>query len=71
VLSQSSYYSMDDLRTHFGLGAATHVERIDIVWPNGAAESATGIAADRIVRFVEGKGVQEQPRTVRAASPRR
>jgi hypothetical protein len=71
VLSQSSYYSMDDLRAHFGLGAATRVERIDIVWPNGAAESATGIAADRIVRFVEGKGVQEQPRTVRAASPPR
>jgi hypothetical protein len=34
VLSQSSYYSHDDVRLHFGLGAATKV-RIEVRWPNG------------------------------------
>ena len=36
VLSQSSYYSHDDLRLHtFGLGAAARVDDIEVRWPNG------------------------------------
>ena len=33
VVSQSSYYSHDDLRLHFGLGAATVADRVDVRWP--------------------------------------
>src|SRR5512145_3129305 len=29
VLSQSSYYSHDDLRAHFGLGTHTRAERVE------------------------------------------
>jgi hypothetical protein len=35
VLSQSSYYSHDDLRLHFGLGAAAAADTIEVRWPNG------------------------------------
>ena len=35
VLSQSSFYSANDRRLHFGLGAATTAD-LDIRWPNGA-----------------------------------
>jgi enediyne biosynthesis protein E4 len=33
VLSQSSFYSQNDLRLHFGLGAATEAETVEIRWP--------------------------------------
>ena len=31
VLSQSSYYSHDDLRVHFGLGAASRADAIEVL----------------------------------------
>lgn len=55
VLSQSSFYSQSDLRLHFGLGAATTAE-VEIRWPSGLKERHRGLAADRIVTLVEGKG---------------
>jgi hypothetical protein len=56
VLSQTSYYSIDDLRAHFGLGEATRVDRIEVTWPNGNVEVVTNISADRFVHLVEGTG---------------
>ena len=38
VLSQSSYYSHDDLRLHFGLGAARAAELVEVRWPSGAVD---------------------------------
>src|SRR5947208_6559832 len=56
VLSQSSYYSHDDLRLHFGLGAATAAERIEVTWPSGKIETLTNIAGGRVARIKEGAG---------------
>jgi hypothetical protein len=56
VLSQSSYYSANDPRLHFGLGAVT-VADIEIHWPNGSVEKLEAQAADRLVTITEGKGV--------------
>ena len=36
VLSQASYYSVNDLRLHFGLGSSPIADRIDVRWPSGA-----------------------------------
>jgi enediyne biosynthesis protein E4 len=36
VRSGGSYLSQNDPRLHFGLGAATQVDRIEITWPGGA-----------------------------------
>ncbi len=71
VLSQSSYYSMDDLRAHFGVGEAARVERIEVVWPSGQVDVVTNVAADRFVTLVEGSGrVVERP-AVTERPPRR
>jgi enediyne biosynthesis protein E4 len=49
VLSQASYYSVDDLRPHFGLGAAAAVDRVEVRWPDGAIGERSGIAVNQIV----------------------
>ncbi len=54
VLSQSSYYSHDDFRLHFGLGPAHVVETIEITWPAGGTTILTNVDADRVVPIKEG-----------------
>src|SRR5271170_4722623 len=56
LASQSSYYSANDRRLHFGLGAAQIVD-IDVFWPSGDTEHLKGIPADCLVTIVEGKGI--------------
>jgi hypothetical protein len=55
VVSQSSYYSCNDSRLHFGLGPVTSVD-IDVYWPNGLHETYKRVDADRLVTFREGVG---------------
>ena len=45
------YESVGDRRLHFGLGAASRVERLEIRWPDGLREVSTSLAADRILRI--------------------
>jgi hypothetical protein len=56
VRSGSSYNSSNDLRVHFGLGQETHMESIEVRWPNGDAEQFGGGAVDRMMELVEGGG---------------
>jgi hypothetical protein len=53
VLSQSSYYSHDDVRLHFGIGAASRVDDIEVRWPNGGVQHVTNVEARRVVSIVE------------------
>jgi enediyne biosynthesis protein E4 len=53
VLSQSSFYSANDLRLHFGLGADTSVD-LEIHWPSGLQETLKGVAAGQILVVKEG-----------------
>jgi hypothetical protein len=55
VLSQSSYYSCNDPRLHFGLGASNTAD-VDIYWPNGLQESYKGLAANQLATLREGVG---------------
>jgi hypothetical protein len=57
VTSQSSYYSHNDLRLHFGLGANRKAEQIEIYWPGGQVERFKDVAANQILRIKEGAGV--------------
>jgi enediyne biosynthesis protein E4 len=59
VSSQSSYYSYNDPRLHFGLGASSRADQIEIRWPNGQTEIIKDIAAGQIVTVKEGAGVQK------------
>lgn len=56
VLSQTSFYSADDLRLHFGLGTAETAD-LEIHWPGGAVEGVAKVAAGRTVNIREGGGV--------------
>jgi enediyne biosynthesis protein E4 len=53
ALSQSSYYSHDDLRLHFGLGDATRVEEIEVRWPSGRVDRVRDAEVRRVLRIVE------------------
>jgi len=56
VMSQSSFYSANDSRLHFGLGAEPFAD-LEIRWPNGGTEKVAGVAADQLVVVKEGAGV--------------
>jgi hypothetical protein len=56
VRGGGSYYSQNDLRAQFGLGALTAIDRLEVRWPNGREESWTGLAVDRFHTLKEGSG---------------
>lgn len=56
VRSGGSYMSQSDLRLHFGLGNQIQADRIEIIWPSGAKETLTNLAADRFYCVEEGAG---------------
>jgi len=53
VVSQASYYSHDDLRVHFGLGAATKADRVEVRWPSGFVQNVTDVPAKQPITFIE------------------
>jgi hypothetical protein len=57
VVSGAGYASQNDSRLHFGLGAATKIDRLEIVWPDGTSETINATGVDRVLTIVEGKGV--------------
>ena len=56
MLAQSSFYSANDRRLHFGLGAATSAE-VTVRWPNGVTEKIGSVPADQLVVIREGGGI--------------
>ena len=55
VLSQSSFYSCNDPRLHFGLGNNAVVD-IDVHWPSGSVESLKHLSVNRLITLREGAG---------------
>ena len=62
VRSGGSYLSQHDLRVHFGLGAATKVDSVEIRWPSGKVETLRDVAADHFYSVLEGSGLVEHAR---------
>jgi len=56
VFSGAIYCSQNDMTLHFGLGAATKVDKLEIKWPDGTLESFDVPAIDRVVTITQGKG---------------
>jgi len=56
VLSQSSFYSVNDTRLHFGLGSEKTAD-IAIRWPSGLHEELKDVAADQLIVVKEGTGI--------------
>ncbi len=59
VRAGGSYLSQNDLRQHFGLGAATKIDSAEIRWPSGKVETLQNLAADAIYTIVEGNGITQ------------
>jgi hypothetical protein len=55
VQSGTSYLSQDDMRRHFGLGAATAAAWVEVRWPDGTTTRRDGVEADQTITI-------EQPR---------
>ena len=58
VLSQSSYYSHDDFRLHFGLGDSRTIDRIEVRWPSGESQTLTNVDARRVLTIKETVSVE-------------
>ena len=57
VISGGSYGSSSDQRLHFGLGAATKIDKVEIHWPSGKKEEIAVPGVDRLIIVAEGQGV--------------
>ena len=60
VQSGSSYLGQNDLRAHFGLGAASRSERLEIRWPSGVTEVVTDLPGNHVITLREGEGVVDR-----------
>ncbi len=58
VAAGGSFASSSDVHPHFGLGTATDVESIDMTWPDGRKERIKPAGVDRLIKVVEGSGIQ-------------
>ena len=58
VMAGGSFASSPDQRPHFGLGAATAIEKIEVRWPSGHTETIPPPKGlDSFYVLTEGKGV--------------
>ncbi len=61
VMGQSSFYSVNDFRLHFGLGAETTAD-LEIRWPLGRKETLRGVEARQLIVVREGEGIIRRER---------
>jgi hypothetical protein len=55
LTSGASYYSSHEPTLHFGLGASSKVDAVEVRWPNGLRQKWENIAANRTILLVEGR----------------
>jgi len=55
VRSGTSYISQDDMRAHFGLGAATQVEAVEVRWPDGTTSRRENVKAGQTLVIEQGR----------------
>jgi hypothetical protein len=54
----SGYLSQNDGRLHFGLGAATTVDKLIVHWPSGREQTQEKLSVDRVLRVQEPTGAE-------------
>jgi hypothetical protein len=60
VVSGGSYASSSDFRLHFGLGSASKVDKLEILWPSGFRQVVAPPGVDRILVVREGQPASEK-----------
>ncbi len=58
IHSASSYLCSNDPRAHFGLGAVTQVDAVDVTWPDGTRERFAASGVDRVLLLRKGSGTR-------------
>lgn len=58
------YMSTMDDRAHFGLGAATRVDTLEVIWPDGRSQVLAGVAADRLLVVRQGDATARRDSTI-------
>jgi hypothetical protein len=67
--SGTGFVSTSDPRLHFGLGAATIVDEIEIRWPSGQVQRMFDVPANQILRVVEPSFGPSAPPTLGTTVP--
>ena len=63
VKAGSSYLGQNDLRLHFGLGAARRRPIVlEVRWPSGRTETIRDVPASQIITIREGNGIVSRSR---------
>ncbi len=57
VRAGGSYLSSSDLRLHYGLGQRTHVDRIEVYWPDGQVETVRDVPLNHFLVIEQEKGL--------------
>mgnify|MGYP002634760700 CR=1 FL=1 len=66
VKTGSSYLSQSELPVTFGLGDATTVSAVRVIWPGGRIEDIGAVDADQVITITEGDGLSDAGPIVRA-----
>ena len=53
VRSGGGYISQNDLRQHFGLGAASRIDKLEVDWPSGRKQEMVNLEVNRVVTITE------------------
>ena len=54
VKATAGFQTQVPLELHFGLGAATQIDNLEVRWPSGHVQTFKGLVADRRIELVEG-----------------
>ena len=53
VQSGTSYLSQDDMRQHFGLGATTQLDSVEVKWPDGTNTRLENVKVNRLLEIAQ------------------
>ncbi|MFH0980515.1 MAG: ASPIC/UnbV domain-containing protein, partial [Planctomycetota bacterium] len=59
-LSAGSYLCQHDPRLHFGVGPNIQVDRVEVIWPDGARQTMENVRADQRVVIRQQKAPAEE-----------
>jgi hypothetical protein len=63
------YMSTMDDRAHFGLGATSRVDTLEVIWPDGRSQRLTGVAVDRLLVVRQGDATARKDSTILREPP--
>jgi enediyne biosynthesis protein E4 len=56
VVSGAVFCSQNDMTLHFGLGAATKIDKLEVKWADGSVDSFNVSSIDKVITIAQGKG---------------